>query len=89
MILTDDMHTIRDMHSGKRINPFGGRVVIGERVWMGLEAIIKGDADIGSDTMIGARSMATGTLPANSVCVGIPARPVRTGIVWEHADLSE
>jgi hypothetical protein len=34
MILTDDMHTIRDMHSGKRVNPYGGRVVIGERVWI-------------------------------------------------------
>jgi acetyltransferase-like isoleucine patch superfamily enzyme len=89
MILTDDMHTIRDMHSGKRVNPYGGRVVIGERVWMGLEAIIKGNADIGSDSVIGARSMATGVLPANSVCVGVPARPVRTEIVWEHADVPE
>jgi acetyltransferase-like isoleucine patch superfamily enzyme len=86
-IITDDMHAIRDLASGARINRYGGRVLIGRHVWFGERAAVIGDCNIGADTVIGMGSLVTNTdLPPNSVCVGWPARPVRTGTTWTRED---
>ena len=86
-VMTDDMHAIRDVASGRRINPRGGRIVIARNVWVGEQVMIAGESRIGAETVVGAGSFVKGrALPANSVCHGRPARPVRLGTTWTRAD---
>jgi acetyltransferase-like isoleucine patch superfamily enzyme len=86
-IATDDMHSIRDMKTGERVNAFGGRVVIGEHVWLCGEVRVLGNCRIGAGGVVGEGSLVKkGHLPPNSVSVGRPARPVRSGIIWTRED---
>lgn len=44
---------------------------------IGFGTIIVGPATIGRGCIVGAGSVVTGNLPSNTVCVGVPARPIR------------
>jgi acetyltransferase-like isoleucine patch superfamily enzyme len=52
-------------------------VVIDGDNLIGLGTIIVGPVRIGRGCIVGAGSVVTRDLPANSVCVGAPARPIR------------
>ena len=52
-------------------------IVIGQRVWIGLGAIILKGVTIGDDVVVGAGAVVSRSLPPRSLCVGQPARPVR------------
>jgi acetyltransferase-like isoleucine patch superfamily enzyme len=87
-IITDDMHAIRDKKTGERINTFGGRVLVERHVWFGERVMVVGDCRIGEDTVIGSGAIVkSGALPPNSICVGQPARAIRTGTTWTRDDL--
>jgi acetyltransferase-like isoleucine patch superfamily enzyme len=87
-VKTDDMHAIRDVASGKRLNRRGGVIVIGPHVWLCQDAQLMGDCYIGADSVVGLGSFVrNATLPPNSVCVGRPARVVRSGTTWSRSDL--
>ena len=87
-LVTDDMHTIRDVETGRRVNGYGGRIVIERHVWLCEQARITAGARIGADTVVGLSSLVgKTTLPSNSVCVGAPCRPIRTGTTWTREDL--
>ncbi|MBD2603569.1 acyltransferase [Scytonema hofmannii FACHB-248] len=79
-IRTTDSHSILNAE-GDRINP-DENIEIGDRVWLTREVMVLKGADIGSDTVIGARSIVTKTIPSNSLAIGIPAKVVRTNITW-------
>jgi acetyltransferase-like isoleucine patch superfamily enzyme len=79
-ISTTDHHPIFDLN-GQRLNP-DQDVVIGDRVWLGRGVDILKGSVIGSDVVIGAKSVVNGTIPSNSVAVGAPARVVKRGIIW-------
>jgi acetyltransferase-like isoleucine patch superfamily enzyme len=79
-ISTTDHHPIFDQ-KGERLNP-DQDVVIGDRVWIGRGVDILKGSVIGSDVVIGAKSVVTGTIPPNSVAVGAPARVVKRDIIW-------
>ena len=51
-----------------------GRIVIGERCFIGQESIILPGVTIGSNTIVGAGSVVTRDIPAGSVAAGNPAR---------------
>ena len=53
------------------------RVVIGDGVWLGGGAIICPGMTIGENTVIGAGSVVTRSLPANVVAAGNPCRVLR------------
>ncbi|MEQ8434173.1 MAG: acyltransferase [Oceanicaulis sp.] len=53
-------------------------VVIGNNVWIGDGAFISKGVRIGDNAVIGARSVVTKDIPANTVAAGSPARPVKT-----------
>ncbi len=55
----------------------GGNVRIGERAVIGLNAGILHGVSVGSDTVLGAHSMANKDLPDANVAYGIPAAIVR------------
>ncbi len=50
---------------------------IGERCWLGAHVTVLKGVTIGEDTVIGAGSVVTKSLPAHVVAVGNPARVVR------------
>ena len=54
-----------------------GEVVIGNNVWLGDSVAVLDGARIGDGCVIGAHSVVNGPLPANTICVGAPARPIR------------
>lgn len=61
------------------ILPSGGKCVkIGNNVFIGQKATILRGVEIGDNCIIGAGSVVTKSLPANSVCAGNPAREIST-----------
>ncbi|MCC1494819.1 acyltransferase [Cognatishimia sp. F0-27] len=81
-----DMHSILDAASGARINP-PADIEIGDHVWIAQGVQILKGAVIGSDCVIGARALVTGTLPAGSLAAGAPARVMREGVTWDRRRL--
>ncbi|QFQ74443.1 acyltransferase [Liquorilactobacillus mali] len=57
-----------------------GRVIIGERTWIGEYAIILPNVSIGKNVTIGAHSVVTHDIPDNCVVAGVPAKIVREKI---------
>lgn len=51
-----------------------GKVVIGNDVFIGADAIILPGVTIGNNVVIGAGSVVTSDIPSDSVVVGVPAR---------------
>jgi acetyltransferase-like isoleucine patch superfamily enzyme len=87
-IQTDDCHTLYNIEDGKRVNPFGGSVVIDEHVWIGEDVNIMGNTTIGKNTVVGARSFVRGNgFPDNAVLAGTPARVLSEGTNWDYRDL--
>jgi len=53
------------------------KVKIGNNVFIGVKSVIMPGVTIGDNTIIGAMSLVTGDIPANSVAFGIPAKVVK------------
>ncbi len=80
-IRTTDTHAIYDVDSGDRVNP-DEQIYIGDHVWLGKQAIVLKGASVGSGTVVGTRAVVSGVVPPLSVCVGVPARVVRSNATW-------
>ena len=79
------------LHDPLTLQPRGGPITIGDRVWTGIRVTILGGVHVGSDVVIGAGSLVTKDIPSGSVAAGVPARVIRkldrTGIkVWSSFD---
>ena len=61
--------------AGERDEPLP--IQIGNRVWIGLNAVILKGVTIGDDTVVGAGSIVSRSLPPRTVCAGSPARAVK------------
>ena len=55
-----------------------GPIIIGNNVFLGFRTTILPGVTIGDNCVIGAGSIVTRSIPANSVAVGAPARVIRT-----------
>jgi acetyltransferase-like isoleucine patch superfamily enzyme len=60
--------------------PLLKKVVIGQRCFIGVSAMILPGVTIGDDCIIGAASVVAHDVPSGSVAVGVPARVVRSNI---------
>jgi acetyltransferase-like isoleucine patch superfamily enzyme len=76
-----DGHSVIDFREMKLMNK-ASHVKLHPRVWLGQDCLVLKNVEIGSNTVVGARSVVTKNLPANCLAVGIPAKAVRTGITW-------
>ena len=83
---TSDQHSIIDMNSGLRTNP-PKDICIENGVWVAEDVYIYKGAKIGPGTIVGARATVTGKLPASSLCLGTPAKAVRSGVTWRDEPL--
>jgi acetyltransferase-like isoleucine patch superfamily enzyme len=64
-------------------------IVIEDDVWIGAHTIILRGVTIGRGTVVGANSVVTKSLPANSICAGVPARVIRArGDARPHSSLA-
>ena len=52
-------------------------VRIGNNVWLGENVCVLKGVEIGENSIIGASSVVTKSIPANSIAIGIPARVVK------------
>jgi len=52
-------------------------VTIGKNCWIGAGAVICPGVTIGDGAVVGAGSVVTRDLPAETICVGVPCKPVR------------
>ena len=52
-------------------------IAVGNNVWIGAQATILAGVTIGDNSIIGAGSVVTRSIPANVVAVGVPCRVVR------------
>lgn len=83
VLRTTDGHTIFDAASKKPINN-SADLFIGHHVWLGNSSRVNKGTKIGSGTVVGQCAIASGELEANSVYAGVPARLVRSKIVWSR-----
>ena len=87
-VATDDMHRLEDLETGERINPYGAHVRLGGHVWLGRDAVVTGHAEIGDGAVVGMHSLVRGQkVPSHTAVAGSPARVVREGVTWSHADV--
>ncbi len=86
-IRTDDAHPIFDVHTGRRVN-LSEDVVVGNHVWLAYGVRCLRGSRIGDGSVIGMRSVVTGTIPNNCVAAGIPAQVIRRDIAWEPDHLA-
>jgi acetyltransferase-like isoleucine patch superfamily enzyme len=53
-------------------------ITIGNNVWISIGALVMNGVTIGDNSIIGARSVVTGNVPANVLYAGVPAKLIRT-----------
>lgn len=70
-------------HELPEIDVFGP-IVIGNNVFVGLNAIIMPGATVGDDVVIGAGSVVTGSLTSGGVYAGVPARRIMSSEAYKE-----
>lgn len=80
-VRTSDGHGIFDIATKQMINP-ASDVTIGDHVWLGIGASVNKGTVIGTGSIVGMSSVATGKLDPYCIYAGCPARKVKEGITW-------
>ena len=86
-IWNSDTHTIQFM-DGAVLNP-SKPVYIGDHVWLGKGCAILKGVHIGSDSVIGMKSLVTKSIESNSIAAGIPAKVIKRRITWDKKYIEE
>ena len=79
---TTDSHKIFD-EQGELLNA-DGNVCIGDGVWLGRGVAVLKGVSIGDGAVIGMRSVVTRSIEARVLAAGVPARKIRSNIVWKE-----
>lgn len=61
-----------------RDSSFSQKVVINDNVWLGAGVYVLPGVSIGENSVIGAGSIVTKDIPANSIAIGNPAKVIKT-----------
>jgi acetyltransferase-like isoleucine patch superfamily enzyme len=71
------LHLDSGTHDPVTLQPEGGAIRIGRRVWCGINVTILAGVTIGDDVVIGAGSVVIADIPSNVIAAGVPARVIR------------
>lgn len=74
--ITDSNHTFGAGISPKSAPMQTGRVLIGNRCWIGARVVILKDVELGDGCVVGAGAVVTRSVPSGAIVVGIPARQI-------------
>jgi maltose O-acetyltransferase len=64
-------------HDSDTLEPKGMPIVIGDRVWCGINVTIIGGVTIGNDVVIGAGSVVVKDIPSGCIAAGVPAKKIK------------
>ena len=59
---------------------YAQKITIGSECWLATDVYVAPSVNIGNGTVVGARSSVFKDLPANKVCIGTPAKPIKDRI---------
>lgn len=76
IIMDNNYHRIEPDRRNE--TPPSSPIIIEENVWLGARVTVLPGVTIGRDSVIGAGSVVTRSLPARSLAAGVPARVLRT-----------
>lgn len=76
-----DPHLIYDATTQKRINPTKS-VYLGDHIWVGQDVMVLKGVQVGTGSILGAKSLVTKSLPSNVSAAGSPARLVGRNVFW-------
>ena len=74
---THDIHTITTRTNPKKVPSSKGDIIIGNDVWIGVNATIMGGVKIGDGAVVGACSLVTKDVPPYAVVGGVPAKIIK------------
>jgi maltose O-acetyltransferase len=77
IFITDSNHRYATAHGPKRAPMSVGRVVIGNRCWIGAKAVILKDVTLGDNCVVAAGSVVTRPVETGAVVAGVPARRIK------------
>ena len=69
---------LRNLYSELHCADKFGRVIIGDNVHIGMDAMIMPGVTIGDNCVVGARAVVTHDVPDGSVVAGVPARVIES-----------
>ena len=81
-----DPHLIYNSINGKRRNPTRS-IFVGDHVWIGQSVMLLKGTRIDSGSIIGAMSVASGTVSHNSVYRGNPLQKMGDSVFWDGASV--
>lgn len=81
VLMQTDHHHIFDLSTKKRVN-INKDIIIGNHVWIGREVELLAGAEIGDNSVVGARAVTSSKFGCGVVIVGNPAKVVRENIIW-------
>lgn len=76
-IITSGTHILSHFFNTEDRRFYAGKVIIGERVFIGMNTLIVNSVTIGDNAVIGAGSVVTRDIPQNEIWAGNPARFVK------------
>ncbi len=82
-IRTSDLHALIDRATGTCLNP-SADVILNPHVWVGQDVLISKGVTVGSGAVIGAKSLVTRDVPAETVAGGVPAHVIRERVTWSR-----
>ena len=79
VIRDSDNHNLKSDKKHSKTQP----IVIGDKVWVGMNVIILKGVTIGNNSVIAAGSLVNKDVPANCIVGGVPAMVLKTNISWD------
>jgi putative colanic acid biosynthesis acetyltransferase WcaF len=65
-------------YESKYFDIYEKKIIIGNSCWLATDVFVAPGIEIGDNTVVGARSSVFNSLPSDSVCLGSPAKKIRS-----------